>query len=104
MVEAVQPYATPRTWDYANTILKGYADSHLAHMEPKGEPWSQLLHHLSGTIGYENVTFRDHSQRTLLHYLQDAAREELQETGPSSARSAVGRRSSRGIRRNRDCS
>ncbi len=82
MVEAVQPYATPRTWDYANTILKGYTDAHLAHMEPKGEPWSQLLHHLSGTTGYENVSFRDHSQRTLLHYLQDAAREELQETGP----------------------
>ena len=82
MVEAVQPYATPRTWDYANTVLKGYTDTQLAHMEPKGEPWSQLLHHLSGTIGYENVTFRDHSQRTLLHYLQDAAREELQETGP----------------------
>jgi hypothetical protein len=82
MVEAVQPYATPRTWDYANTILKGYTDTQLAHMEPKGEPWSQLLHHVSGTIGYENVTFRDHSQRTLLHYLQDAARDELQETGP----------------------
>jgi hypothetical protein len=82
MVEAVQPYATPRTWDYANNILKAYTETQLARMQPNSELWCQLLHHLSGTIGYENVTYRDGSQRTLMHYLQDAAQRELQEPGP----------------------
>lgn len=82
MVEAVQPYATPRTWDYANNILKAYPETQLARMQPNSELWCQLLHHLSGTIGYENVTYRDGTQRTLMHYLQDAAQRELQEPGP----------------------
>lgn len=75
MIDAVQPYATPRTWDYANTILKAYPDDVLANAGPKSEIWNELLHHLSGTIGYENATFRDNTGRTLLHYLQDSARE-----------------------------
>jgi hypothetical protein len=82
MVEAVQPYATPRTWEYANNILKGYTETQLARMEANSELWGQLLHHLSGTVGYENVTFRDGTQRTLMHYLQEAAQQELQEAGP----------------------
>ena len=80
-IDGVQPYATPRTWDYANTILKAYPDSMLARLEPQTEIWSQLLHHLSGTIGYENVTFRDSSQRTVLHYIQQMAQENTQEVG-----------------------
>lgn len=82
MVDAVQPYATPRTWEYANNILKAYPATHLARLEPRTELWSQLLHHLAGTVGYENVTFRDGTQRTLLNYLQQAAQEQLQEPGP----------------------
>jgi len=80
-IDSVQPYATPRTWDYASTILKAYPDSMLARMEPQTELWSQLLHHLSGTIGYDNVIFRDSSQRTVLHYIQQMAQENTQEAG-----------------------
>lgn len=89
MVEAVQPYATPRSWDYASTILKAYLDEALARMTPKETVWDQLLHHLAGTVGYENVTFRDGNNKTLLHYVQEAAQEKLDVT-PDVERKVMG--------------
>ena len=82
MVEAVQPYATPRTWEYAHTILKAYTPESLALMQPKSETWVLLLQHLTGTIGYENVTFRDSEQKTVLHYIKEAAQELLDTPEP----------------------
>ena len=79
IIKQVQPYACPRTWDYANTLLKAYTTRMLADMTPSTEIWSELENHLMGSVGYETVTFRDAQSKTLLTYLKDAAARELEE-------------------------
>lgn len=73
MVRNVEPYATPRTWEYASNILRAYQPEDLAKMEQKDDIWGDLSAHLRGTIGDNNVTFRDSNQKTLLQYIKEAA-------------------------------
>ena len=73
MIKQVEPYSTPRTWEYASNILKAYPDTDLAKMESKDDIWSELSAHLRGSVGDSNITFRDSSQKTLLQYIKEAA-------------------------------
>jgi hypothetical protein len=73
MVKQVQPYACPRTWDYASTIVQSYNQNALAEMKPSAEIWSDLETHLMGTLGYETLTFRDGQSKKLLDYIKEAA-------------------------------
>lgn len=77
MIEAAQPYPTPRTWEYASNILKAYPDATITKLEPKDQLWEDLVRHLAGSVGHEVVTWRDGEQKTLIHYIQIAAQEAL---------------------------
>jgi ATPase family associated with various cellular activities (AAA) len=86
IIKQVQPYATPRTWDYANTLLKAYSTTALAEMVPGTETWTTLELHLCGSVGYATVTFHDSSNKTLLHYIKEEAAADLEYGGVDTAK------------------
>jgi hypothetical protein len=73
IIKNVQPYACPRSWDYASTIVQSYNQAALAEMRHSSEIWSDLETHLIGTLGYEVLTHRDGQSKKLLDYIKEAA-------------------------------
>jgi len=86
MVKQVQPYATPRTWDYANTVLHAYLEQSLAELKPNTDMWRILEHHLCGSVGYDAVTFRDSNNKNILNYIQEEAARGLDDNKPTTAK------------------
>lgn len=86
IIKQVQPYATPRTWDYANTVLQAYSETSLAALKPNTDMWSILESHLCGSVGYDTVTFRDSDNKTLLNYLQEEAARGVEDNKPTTAK------------------
>jgi len=86
MIKQVQPYATPRTWDYANTVLRAYSAKSLGEMKPGSDTWNILEHHLCGSVGYDAVTFRDSNNKNILNYIQEEAARGLEDNKPTTAK------------------
>ncbi len=85
IVQQVQPYATPRTWDYANTILRSYPDQQLAGIKKGTDLWKLLESHLAGCIGHDTITFRDSANKSLMDYIQTEAAYLLENGRPTTA-------------------
>lgn len=96
IVQQVQPYPTPRTWEYASTILRNaYTDQQLAGIK-KGKAvngdtnceanlWNLLESHLAGSIGHETIVFRDSDNKCLLDYVQSEAASVTENGKPTTA-------------------
>lgn len=86
MVKQVQPYATPRTWDYANTVLRAYSSTALAELKSGTDMWNILESHLCGSVGYDTVTFRDSKNKTIINYIQEEAARGIEDSKPTTAK------------------